>query len=277
MRKLISANFIRLKKSKLFWSCFILMFLFGIFAVLNQYRNHLKYGYDVSLDSVFFTYAIPIGMVIAVFSSIFLGTDYSDGTIRNKLVIGHSRLSIYFVNLLTNIFASFLICLAYLIAVTALGTPLIGFVSVNLKILLQLLFGTFMLLIAFCSVSTFISMICHNKAAGSIISILLIVGLFLWTTSINSKLEAPEYYSGYSIDGQSDEEVVVEEYKNPTYLTGFKRDVYELIYDIVPTGQAVQYTMMSVKYMWRLPLCSLAVAAVTTFAGTFIFRKKDIK
>ena len=54
-----------------------------------------------------------MGLVAAVFISLFVGSEYSDGTIRNKLVVGHSRMRIYLANLIVCSIACVLISLAY--------------------------------------------------------------------------------------------------------------------------------------------------------------------
>ncbi|MGY3662454.1 MAG: hypothetical protein ACXAHE_00930 [Roseburia sp. 1XD42-69] len=45
----------------------------------------------------------------------FLGTDYSDGTIRNKLTVGHTRTNIYLANLIVTFAAGLLIMCVWFI------------------------------------------------------------------------------------------------------------------------------------------------------------------
>lgn len=274
MNQLLSANFMRLKKNKLFWGGLIFICLFGLLLVNSQYREHIKYGYEVSLDNIFLGYTLPIGIIMAVFSSIFLGTEYSDGTIRNKLIIGHSRLKIYFSNLITNIIVSFIVCLVFLVTVTAVGTPLIGFVTKDIKAIVVMFFGSFILAAAFCSIFTLFSMVCGNKAAVAIISILLVVGMFLITTMIDTKLNAPEYWNSYEMGEEGVESQMV---LNPEYLTETKRAFYEFLFDFLPTGQSLQYANMSVNHLWQMPLYSLIIAVITTISGVIIFQRKDLK
>lgn len=275
MSKLLSAQFTRLKKNKLFWAEMAAMFVFAVVMISTQYREHIQYEVEVSLDSVLFGYAMPMGIIMAVFSSIFLGTEYSDGTIRNKIIIGYSRGNIYFANLITNIAVAFLMCLSYLLAVVAIGLPLIGSATIDTVVILEILLGTLILSVAFCSIFTMISMVYGNKAAVAVISILLVIGLFLFAAYINSRLEAPQYINEYVIDsaGNMQDQPVL----NPKYLTGTKRAVYEFLYDFLPTGQSVQYMTMAVKHLWRLPLYSLIITMVTTVTGAAVFKRKDIK
>ena len=43
------------------------------------------------IDNGFFGCALFIGIVMAVFCSLFIGTEYSEGTIRNKIIIGQKE------------------------------------------------------------------------------------------------------------------------------------------------------------------------------------------
>ena len=96
MSKLLSADFARLKKDKVFWIGMIFMFVLGILSPVMNYIDMNRGGYEIPLESSFFVYAIYIGILLSAFCSLFVGTEYSDGTIRNKIVIGHGRIQVYF-------------------------------------------------------------------------------------------------------------------------------------------------------------------------------------
>lgn len=283
MSKLISANILRLKQNKLFWFFMIFMAALASFLAVIQYIEHVAHGVVVTLNNVFFGYGLFIGILMAVFSSLYLGTEYSDGTIRNKLMIGHTRTEIYLANLITNIGVSVLLCLVFVLFATIIGTPLIGFVTLDTPMLLLLLFGTFLLAIAYASIFTLISMICSNKAAVAVISILLVVGFLLLASYIIQRLHAPEFYeaifyektsafSSLVVSGENDEQI-----PNPTYLRGTARIVYQFIYDFLPTGQSIQYLSLDILHPWQLPLYSVLITIATTISGIAIFQKKDIK
>ena len=92
MSKLLSAGFIRLRKDKIFWIALIFMFGAGVFFPVMRYMDMQQSGYINNIDNGFFACALFIGIVMAVFCSLFIGTEYSDGTIRNKVVIGQKEL-----------------------------------------------------------------------------------------------------------------------------------------------------------------------------------------
>ena len=108
MSKLLSANFMRVKKNKPFWGCIIFMLFLGVSLPIAQYMQVEELNqtrqevYETVLDQQFFTFVMFIGLVASVFCGLFLGTEYSDGTIRNKVVVGHTRNGIYLANLPTS-------------------------------------------------------------------------------------------------------------------------------------------------------------------------------
>lgn len=276
MSRLLFANAARLKRYRVLWGCAAVMLAFVLMRIGMQYREHVKFGFETNLDQLMFGYTFLIGILLAVFCSLFFGTEYSDGTIRNKLIIGYSRSEIYFTNLITSITVSFLLCLVYLAAAAAIGIPLFGAAEAGAGTILKLVFGTLVLSVTFCSLFTMLSMVCGNKTAVAVISILLVVVLFLAAAYLNSMLDAPEFLTGYEMDAAGNL-VESKPIPNPNYLTGTKREIYEFLYDFLPSGQAAQYMMMAVKHFWKLQLYGVLITAVSTGAGVFFFERKDIK
>ena len=275
MSKLLSANFLRLRHSRLFWAGMLLMFLFGLLPVLSLYNMHVRYGYDTVLDSTLFSYTILIGLVTAIFTSLFVGTDYSDGTIRNKLIVGHTRIAIYLANLVTTGVAALLFCLSCLVSTLALGLPLLGAPVAGLQTLCPLLFGSLLLALAFAAIYTMVGMVCSNKAAVAVICLVALMLLMIGSSWVVAMLAEPEFYENYSLtDGEME---VIENVRNPRYPTGVWRDVLEFLNDFLPTGQSMQYGQMQVAHPWLLALWSFLIALGATLAGALVFRRKDIQ
>ena len=63
MTELLNADLLRLRKSHLFWGTLALSFGFGAFMCVIRFREHLEYGFAVSLSSVFFGFAMVAGIV----------------------------------------------------------------------------------------------------------------------------------------------------------------------------------------------------------------------
>ena len=278
MTRLLSANFMRLWKNNAFWGSIGVSFGMGLFMVVDSWRSAQESGgaWSSTVDAELFKYAAFIGILAAELIPLFLGTEYSDGAIRNKMVVGHSRLSIYFANLITGYTACLLCSAAYMLGCVALGVPLLGWFTQPPALLLTALAGVLLMTAAFCAIFTFVAMNCAKKSTSVVICLLGAFAAFIGAIVIHSMLEAPEFIQGYelSMGGQV---VSAPPEPNPNYLTGAKREVYQFLYDLLPSGQSVQYCSLQLTDPPRLMGLALAVCAVFTAAGAALFRRKDLK
>ena len=79
----------------------VIAVLLSAFIILNGYfQTNLTNAYIYKLVARFFGYSPLMGPFIAVFAAYLWGTDYEYGTLRNKLICGHTREEVYFSNLL---------------------------------------------------------------------------------------------------------------------------------------------------------------------------------
>lgn len=115
MSKLLSANFSRMKKDKIFMLSTAFMFGMGVFMPLMNYFFVKKLDHPAYLDDGFFACAPIIGIVLSILCSLFIGTEYSDGILRNKIIIGQKRVAIYLSNLITCIIAGIIMCSVFFI------------------------------------------------------------------------------------------------------------------------------------------------------------------
>ena len=65
-----------------------------------------------------------------MFSCLFLSVEYAEGTIRNKLTVGHTRREVYLSSFLTVFAACVCMALAWLVGSLA-GVPLLGFLTMG--------------------------------------------------------------------------------------------------------------------------------------------------
>lgn len=272
MNKLLTANFSRLKKDKVFWTCMAFMFAAGAFGVMMKLINDP----EATADQLVLIFPVLIGIVTAAFCSLFLGTEYSDGTIRNKLIVGHTRSAVYLSNFITCWAAGIFMCLSYIAAVAVLGLPLLGLSERNMWPVAALILVAFIMVIACTALFTLLCMLNQNKATAAVICILFIVALLILATFIHARLDAPQYYDSYVL-GDSQGSASTKLVENTDYLTGTKREVYQFFLDFLPTGQAVEISSLTTPNLWRMPLYSLFIILVSTACGLFCFRKKDLK
>lgn len=277
MSKLLSANFIRLRKSKEFWLCAVSTLLIStamIYSSSEWAQTAAERGFIKPLDDYYFQMVPYIGAIMAIFISLFLGTEYSDGTIRNKLIVGRTRTSIYLSNFLTCLISGVIITAMWFIGGLP-GLYLIGDFEMGLSGVIAYLFVAMGIAAAFSAIFAWISMVSRNKALTVVFVLVLWVAMTLAASGINDRLNEPEFNGGMAmINGEF---VMMEDTPNPLFLAGSTRVAFEWLYRILPTGQAIAMTSAEIT----TPLLNIAVSVIVTvvimMVGILTYRKKDLK
>ena len=276
MPKLLRANFSRLLHDRAFRLLSALMAFFGTsMAVVNAV--HARQDGEIwVMDYTIFIYVILAPIVNAVLTALFIGNDYSSGTMRSKRIAGHRRGIIYLANLLVCICAGICLCLAFALPQAAVGLLLKGEMNAAPATILLYVGLSFALMIAFTALFTLIAMLCQNKSHTTAGCILLTFALLFAGVYISSTLEEPEYLAAYSY---TENGVTVEEpeQKNPYYITGVKRQVYEFLQDLTPGGQVIQISEMGVKKPAMLAIYDGLILLLVTGFGLIFFRREDLK
>lgn len=268
MAKLIRADIFRLIKTRSFWICGIaaIVLTSGNFA-LNLFANEeLRNQFGVLM----FGYGSNIFLYSAIFTALFLGTDYSDGVIRNKIAAGHSRRSICLASLavcssgaLSYLFASRFVM--FIIGACFGGRPGIP-VGKFVLLMLIISFET----ISLSSIFAFLGMLITSKPVLIVVSIIFIRALTMGTQLGASVLALSEY---------NDKTEEISEL-NLFYVMGAKREFLRIVCNTIPTGQTALIEVSGSKLPENaecMPLYSIGFTALTTVIGTVIFRRKDIK
>lgn len=249
----------------------------ALFVLFTCYWNGKRMDTQITVDGGLFLHMQFIGAVIISFCCMFVGTEYSDGTIRNKMIVGHSRTSIYLANLFSVVVAGMLYCFTYLIIVMAVGIPLFGIESVGVERFLFYLFASIMSIIAISSIITMLSMCIQNRTVVAIIGLIAFFVIFFAAIYFYSSLKEQPILDSYIYQNAAGEIITVPEKPNPSYITGIKRTIYQSLLQLLPTGQTLQIASMGADFNWKMPLYSLCVSGVFSVLGILLFRKKDIK
>lgn len=275
MRNLISVGLFRTVRSKLFYILLVLTALTMVYVYYNTYR--LQLGPDFSqLDLYFFQFINANIVSAAVFCPLFLSSEYGDGALRNKLMVGRTRPQIYLANLAVNCLYGTAACLAAVVTGLCVGVPLLGWFQ-NAgpgKILLYVLLALATTWVC-AALYTFLSMVVASRGVAITLCILLAFGLILLGQYLYLALSQEEVLTAlfYTDTG----EMAVSEQPNPAYLTGFARQVYQFFYELTPGGQAYQILGMSAQSPLRMLGYSGLVFVLVTGLGLAIFQKKDVK
>ncbi|MBE6968798.1 MAG: hypothetical protein E7442_01585 [Ruminococcaceae bacterium] len=257
MRKLLSADLLRLSRSKWFRLCLAGMLAMAVVFVLMQ---HTAMDYAVPLSRVIFLPMSFYGMAVAALISLFVGEDFSDGFIRNKIIAGHTKQSIFasallvsclvctFIYLITTLFTAFLGCLLFEIDVSFS------------RFLQHLAMGAGMCL-AYSSIYCMITMLCGNRTTATVACMALAFFLLCACLHTNQIMVQPEFKDGLP---------------NPAYADGFKKAVYAVLHDLNPSGQAAQLSAMNIFQPLRWILCDL-LWVLTAGVGCAVFGRKNLQ
>ena len=248
MYKLLNASFFRLKKNKIFYFIIVVSIVMALFVLHSRYTDELKdiqYGFPLTdlktTDRLLIDNLVIIGFLMSLFTSLFVGTEYSDGVIRNKLIAGHSRISVYIANFIMSVVVGIIVEVIYLLIVASIGIPMFGGIQIPISDFLYVLLDSFMIIVFYAGIFTFISLICSNITTSTVICLLLTLAMMIMAI-----LQTP-----------GDE-----------------------ILNIFPTGQVIQISWLSYKEEANIQLLwvySLGITFVINTIGIYLFNRKELK
>ena len=109
MKSLIRANFYKLFRTKVYWILFILMPCVNLFSVyqsrdslilqkkfFDDGESYYWLGWSLGEFSTYISHLVYFSYGVMAVIALFVGDEYSSGTIRNKIMAGHSRAKLFF-------------------------------------------------------------------------------------------------------------------------------------------------------------------------------------
>lgn len=288
MYKLLNASFYRLRKNKIFLGLVILTIIIAVFMLVSEYLNNIKYssvfGISSNTTDILLTNFINIiGFFIAIFTSLFVGAEYSDGTIRNKIVAGHSRKNIYLSNLIVSIIVGLILEFIYLIIISIVAIPLFGSIQMTFSQFAFILLDMIMIIIAYSSIFNFIALICSNITISTVSSLLLILIMFVIDMLLSPTANSTEYIQKNKVmDEQGN--ITYEIVKNEDYLGKIIQTTCKTIINFNPVSQAIEISGNKINMneedfnnMKVYPLYSLGLIIIITAIGIYLFNIKELK
>ena len=326
MIKLIKANLYRMFKSYTLYlilaTAVLLSLVFFLFTtaetdffrtgfsgdVTTLYMNRPlindNYSFDISaLSNLIIENALLLIALSSFFIAIFAGKNFNDGAIRNTLMVGHKKSSIYLTAFIINIISSFIIALALFISTSVYMLlaglkPLIWWPYVIIMILLMYLFALVMsslvMMIVFVTRRTFVAII----AAIVLFAVFMFIPgsqmvnneLMFYTLGIDVDYMADDtsritvffddddYREVYRIDGK--EIRVAKHFKDLSSETKarvcFIKSFPFSFFSEYTNYEMNPYILVKGKAASRYAAASAVWIVLSTFAGVMIFRKKDI-
>ena len=273
MYKLLKANFFRLKKEITFWIFLFISIGLGVYTIFSGLDS---ISLTTSLEKLTFQYLNYIGLFIAIFVSIFVGKEYANGIIRNKIIVGHKRSSIYFANLITSSLVSILCELIFGVIVFVIGViSKVPTTQTILQFVMSIL-DAILVIVLYCSIFNLVTMLSSEITISTTICIVLFIAFFIISLSIGYTENQPKYNrSGYT-DEYGNFHLTNQEL-NPNYPGDDKIKIAKTIYYIIPQGQAIEIASANSEDINIFPLYSITLILIFNLIGSYFFKKKDLK
>ena len=278
MSSLLRADIYRMRKNRLTFVSLILVLGVPVLITLMYLGIQALFSLDAdigeamdgsvqlfsanSLISSAYSLTNNIGLVIPAFAGILVCTDYSNGTLRNKVIAGNKRTAIYFSHLVTSILFSVVMITIYAAVTTILALIFFKFNKEGLEplareIIYFVVNGT-LSFVFMATVSTMLAMVLRSIAPTLIFTIVLAIVL-MTANSIIGFLNYEKYkYVVYFI---------------PTFCSNFFNLQGLSLINIFSGTAAESKDLMFAEGMASY----LFFGAVNTMIGLLVFNRRDIK
>ena len=277
MRKLYRAECHRMLHSRLFYIlCFTILFISAVesCSCAGSAMASVQEGNTVVTEDFFYNLSPCCGVCYAAFIALFLGDEFANGTVRNKLIGGYGRSALYL--------CYFAVCFTACAALS--GSWLMGSLAgrfrfgpfayglwANLAYLLAILACAAVWCAMFCMLSTG----GRNRAVVVVLAFALWIGMILAGSALVDRLDCAEEIGGLAyINGQF---TYLEPQPNPLYVGGTLRMVLSTLAYMLPGSVAIYMNDWSLDKPLEAAALSFALALVLLLVGMLRFRKKDLK
>ncbi len=281
MIRLLRAGFRRYMKNNLFRISLAISAILGLAS--GRSADDAAMADDIYVIFGFVVFAVLIALTV--------GQAFSEGGFRNMITSGHTKGKIFFSVYIVAL------CVCFILFAVSSGC----FVLLNLsdmkrilpEILAKAAVGYLLFTISMITVIFIISVLISKKTISVILALILILGLYTAASELDLALRVPEYQQTISwVDGKP---VVSGNYiKNKNYVDSPLRENLIFLFNVMPSGQAIQYCDMIIplfnpdnillflseekmQLLNTLPFYSAGTIAVLLSGAYVIFRKKDFR
>ncbi len=271
MTSLIRSHLVRLWKTPVFLLALLVMLPYGL-GLCNSAVGDFASGVirPGLWGQPLCGFGLLAGFVLAAVFSLFFGSEYADGTIRNKLIAGHGRVSVYLATLAAGLLAALGLYGVYLLA----WAPRIPWMLQNFPApepgkLALCLAGTVLLLAGQCSVCVMFCMLVQRRA------VLAVVLLLLMVFSLFAAIQGQDAYETATAGGT---QLMIDETGQKQWVfhePGQAGPAVTFLYDFLPVCQAYRYMELDAAPV--MPAYSAGLTALTTAMGLILFKRKDIR
>lgn len=274
MLKLFKCDLKRVLKDKLFMIVCILggafalvtpLLYWALFGSLDESMGELFGSYTSAKSHFFDAFSVGnnLGLVVPILLAIILRKDFSHGTVRNKIISGHSRVSIFL-----SMYAVCFVVLWVIMLLHALLTMCVSLIFFDYQAggfaagdLIYLLESIFFQMLVYLFISAFVSWLCaaaKNVGVVIVLYVAVVLVMSLITGILSVSIEILKF--------DSDNETLV------NVLTTIQR--INAFNSTANIGSGTSYTLSDTLYNLFPPVIG---AAGLLGLGILGFKKKDLK
>ena len=232
---------------------------------------------------------LPFFIILAAVISLMIGTEHSDGAMRNKIISGHTKGNVFLSQLIVYLVFAFVAAALYLGAFSIFMIGHVGAFPTYALIVSAI--GFLLVSLSYTVILATLSMMISQKAVSAVICLLLVVATVLSIYAIDDALAQREFI--YMEIEMGECSYTINE-PNPRYIGGAARRTMEFIRNIIPYGPTLQYMDMvspafrpwdvtltlsaeEANLLAILPMYSITESALIGAIGWLCFRKKELK
>lgn len=276
MTRLLRENMKRMIKHPALWVCvalqIILTFIMTVKAKATPSFNYrLDAAYFMSISFWGFAYS---EIMVFVMGTLILGGDYQNNTLRNKLILGYSRKSVFFSQFITVLTASLIMFFARLLFFCAFSIPLLKSFAFRSEYLWAVFFISLFSLVMYSSFVTFVISLTQSATKTLVICIsLFLIMMFLFIGGfIPPKYNESEFLAHSIISSQ---DYFISDWSPNEKIPG--AGFYKFLFDFFPSGHAVQIWLESPLCLWQILMYLILQTVALLTGGALIFRYKNLK
>lgn len=277
-------------RSKLFWIFMVLSVLFSVHSIYDEATRPVMDSYSAEaygyvFEAALYLYIMAYCFAAAVIDSLFISREHANGTLRNKIISGHSRASVYLTELIVCTVTGLIMFIVNL-AIISLPFLKFGIHGMDGWVTMRRIILIAVLIIVINALLVLFSMLISSRASSIVWTIVFIIIMIVSSGLIQDKLDSDSSSRIRREEG--------EYYDESKILSNTERKLYKAFDRILPTDQMIHTydiddylsdykdpsTVSQKKLNTALAgICLLdaVTIAVVTTAGIALFRKKDLK
>lgn len=279
MIRALKSSFFRFFKTGIFFLTLLFSVVFALLVALYIYAEfYAFYAFKRPrfLDNGFvllclntLLYVMPFA--IALFCTLFTGTDMEFRSINNKISTGISRIQIYLADFTVTLLASVISCaiqegIIFLIVKLWAIKSTIRFDTY----LIGMMITVVIICISFAALYTFFQYFASNKFLALIITLMIIPCVMIVSSLITTSLKEP-----YRTQVYVEETGETEWRLNPDYVSGTKREIYTFISEASPYSDEEDFYNNTKKNLGKQATVASIVFVLSTAAGFVSISKKE--